>query len=480
MNFKNYESGDFYDELILPDGTPRPAAGFLVDKINTLNRNELKKIQSFAELELLNMGITFNVVDDKEGKERIFPFDLIPRTITASEWDRVDRGLKQRIRALNEFLIDVYGDQKILKDKIIPSETVYSADGYHKIHQITKPHKNIWCYINGSDLIRGKDGNFMVLEDNLRVPSGVSYVIENRIIMKRVFPDLFRKSYVEPIDDYSMKLLDVLRYVSPNQDGESTIALLTPGVYNSAYFEHSFLAQEMGIELVEGRDLFCHGGYVHMRTTQGFKKVDVLYRRIDDAYLDPHYFKNDSVLGVPGLMDVYRNGRISLVNAPGTGVADDKVIYAYVPKMIKYYLNEDPILPNVETYICGDSQERDYVLANLEKLVVKTANGAGGYGMLMGPSSTVKERKAFAEKIKQTPRNYIAQPPISLSRVPTIIGNKPEGRHVDLRPFVLYGKDIFVMPGGLTRVALKKNSLIVNSSQGGGSKDTWVLGNGPC
>lgn len=473
--FTTYDPEGFYDELIDQEGMPRPGVQLLVDKIESLPKGDLKQRQKEAEALLLKMGITFNVYGQDQGTEKIFPFDLIPRIISDNDWQRIEAGLKQRIFALNEFLQDIYNDKKILKDKVVPKELILSSKTYRKECEGFTPPKKIWCHVTGTDLIRGADGEFYVLEDNLRCPSGVSYVLENRQVLKRTFPHVFAKSKVRPVDEYPGKLLAMLEYLAPIGMENPTIGVLTPGIYNSAYFEHSFLSQQMGVELVEGRDLIASDGYVHMLTTKGLKRIDVLYRRIDDDFIDSAVFRPDSLLGVKGLIDVYKNGRIAMANAPGTGVADDKVVYAYVPKIIKYYTGEDAILPNVPTYICDDDKDRGYVLSHLEELVVKAANESGGYGMLVGPHSTANERETFAELIAQNPRNYIAQPTISLSRVPTIVNNHLEGRHVDLRPYVVFGEDIYVQPGGLTRVALKKGSLVVNSSQGGGSKDTWVL-----
>lgn len=473
--FASYDPGDFYDELIEPGGKPRPGAQLLVDKINSLPPGDLTMRQKAAEALLLKMGITFNVYGRDEGTEKIFPFDIIPRIVPAHDWQQIESGLKQRIFALNEFLQDIYNDKKILRDKVVPEDLVLSSKTYRKECEGFTPPKKIWCHVTGTDLVRDRDGQFYVLEDNLRCPSGVSYVLENRQVLKRTFPQVFEASKVRPVDDYPSKLLEMLEYLAPDHIKKPTIGVLTPGIYNSAYFEHSFLSQQMGVELVEGQDLVVSDGYVHMLTTKGLKRVDVIYRRLDDDFIDPEVFRPDSLLGVKGLIGVYKAGRIAMANAPGTGIADDKVIYAYVPKIIKYYTGEEPILANVPTYICRDDKERAYVLDHLDELVVKAANESGGYGMLVGPHASQAERDAFAEKIKAEPRNYMAQPTISLSRVPTIVGDRIEGRHVDLRPYVLFGKEIFVQPGGLTRVALTKGSLVVNSSQGGGSKDTWVL-----
>lgn len=475
MKFENYDPGDFYDELFLAKGQPRPEAIPLIQRIDTLDIEDLLHRQQAAQITLFKMGVTFNVYSDNQGTERIFPFDIIPRIVSASEWKSIEQGLKQRISALNLFLADIYGDQKIIHDSVIPRELIESASGFHPACMGLQPPGGIWCHITGTDLVRDQDGHWYVLEDNLRCPSGVSYVLENRRVMKSTFPQVFEKMKISPVEEYPSQLLETLLNLVPPHLPDPTVALLTPGIYNSAYFEHSFLAQQMGVELVEGRDLVVADGYLQMRTTKGLKRVDVLYRRIDDDFIDPQVFRSDSLLGVPGLMEVYRSGRLGLANALGTGVADDKVIYAYVPEMIRYYLNEEPILSNVPTYLCWEPQQQEHVLANLDKLVVKAANESGGYGMLVGPHATPAEREVFAHKIKANPRNYIAQPTLNLSRVPTLVGDRFEGCHVDLRPYILYGKEIYVNPGGLTRVALKKGSLVVNSSQGGGSKDTWVV-----
>jgi uncharacterized circularly permuted ATP-grasp superfamily protein len=476
MQFTKYHTEGFYDEMFEHDGTARPEAQLLLETIESLGEGQLQRCQHAAERLLLQLGITFNVYGDSEGTERIFPFDLIPRIVRAEEWEWIERGLKQRIHALNEFIDDIYHEQKILKDNIIPREVIHSATSFRPHCVGIFPPRRVWCHITGTDLIRHGDGNVYVLEDNLRVPSGVSYVLENRELMKRTFPQVFEGLRVRPVDDYPSKLLETLQSIAPPNAGENpTVVLLTPGMYNSAYFEHSFLAQKMGIQLVEGSDLVVEEDIVWMRTTKGLRKVDVIYRRIDDDFLDPLVFRPDSLLGVPGLVAAYRNGTVALANAPGNGVADDKVVYAYVPDMIKYYMGEDPILSNVPTFLCWRDADRQHTLANLDKFVVKCANEAGGYGMLVGPHSTKAQQDEFAERIKANPRNYIAQPTLALSRVPTLVGDKLEGRHVDLRPYILYGKEINVLPGGLTRVALRKGSLVVNSSQGGGSKDTWVL-----
>lgn len=475
---KSYDPEGFYDELVESAGTPRKGMESLVGKLAKLKLNELQRRQQEAERAFFNAGITFNVYGEEEGTEKIFPFDIIPRIITATEWQSIERGLRQRIFALNLFINDIYHDRRIIRDGVIPEYVIESASTFREeCIGLNPPHK-IWCHITGTDLVRDRDGQFYVLEDNMRCPSGVSYVLENREVMKRSLPQFFEVGRVQPVEEYPSKLLDTLQYLAPESIARPEVAVLTPGIYNSAYFEHSFLARQMGVELVEGRDLVVVDGYVKMRTTRGFERVDVIYRRVDDDFIDPQAFRPDSMLGVPGLMQAYRAGRVALANAPGTGVADDKVVYAYVPKIIKYYLGERPIIPNVQTYLCWEDADRQHVLQNLDKLVVKAANESGGYGMLVGPHSTKAQQEDFARRIEANPRNYIAQPTLSLSRVPTLCGDNIEGRHVDLRPYVLYGKDIYVMPGGLTRVALKKGSLVVNSSQGGGSKDTWVIGDG--
>lgn len=475
MRFDSYEPGDFYDEMFTAKGQPRPEAQLLIERINSLSPGELAMRQQAAQTALIKLGATFNVYGDNQGTERVFPFDIIPRIVSASEWEWLEKGLKQRIHALNLFISDIYSEQKIIKDGVIPSELIQSSQGFLKPCIGLKPPHNIWCHITGTDLVRDRDGQWYVLEDNLRCPSGVSYVLENRRVMKSTFPQLFATLGIQPVDEYASHLLETLLNLAPPHIAEPMVVVLTPGIYNSAYFEHSFLAQQMGVELVEGRDLVVMDGYVQMRTTKGLKRIDVIYRRIDDKFIDPLAFNPDSLLGIPGLMEVYIQGKVALANALGTGVSDDKVIYAYVPQMIRYYLGEDQILPNVPTYLCWEKKHLDYVLDHLDQLVVKAANEAGGYGMLVGTQSTAEERQEFAEKIKANPRNYIAQPTLALSRVPTLIEDQFEGCHVDLRPYILYGKEIYVHPGGLTRVALKRGSLVVNSSQGGGSKDTWVL-----
>lgn len=479
MRFSSYRAGSFFDEMFGENDAPRAVAKPLVNIIQSLPEGELLRRQQSAERALLQMGITFNVYGDSAGTEKIFPFDLVPRIVSSAEWNWIERGLKQRIMALNLFIDDIYHDQKIIKDRVVPTEIMRSAKSFREQCIGLNPPLGIWCHICGTDLVRHRDGQIYVLEDNLRCPSGVSYVLENRLVMKRTFPRVFEASRIRPVAEYPSRLRDMLESLAPEGVETPRVVVLTPGIYNSAYFEHSFLAQQMGVELVEGRDLVVSDGYVWMRTTKGFERVDVIYRRIDDDFIDPKAFREDSVLGVAGLMDVYRAGHIGLANAPGTGVADDKVIYAYVPKIVKYYLDQEITIPNVPTYVCADPKELKYVLEHLGELVVKAANESGGYGMLVGPHATPELRNEFAKRVQANPRNYIAQPTLSLSQVPTIIDDHFEGRHVDLRPYILYGNDVFVLPGGLTRVALKKGSLVVNSSQGGGSKDTWVLTDDP-
>ncbi len=473
MKFSTYDPGEFYDELFEGIGRPRRGSALLLRKFASLPDGELRKRQQAAERVILNMGMTFGVYGGDEGHEQIFPFDIVPRIVEAPDWALIDTGLRQRLRALNLFIDDVYHEQKILKDNVIPSELIYSSKGFLKACWGLNPPRGIWCHIAGIDLVRISDGRYYVLEDNMRCPSGVAYVLEARQVMKRTFPELFDAYRVRPVDEYPSRLLETLRSLSDLPD--PTIVILTPGSYNSAYYEHSLLAQKMGVELVEASDLVVIDGSVHMRTTKGSQRVDVIYRRINDDYLDPLVFRPDSLLGVPGVMEAYKNGRVAIANAPGTGVADDKAIYAYVPKIINYYLAEDPILPNVPTYVCWERRDRDYVLEHLDQLVVKATNEAGGYGMMIGPQASQQEREDCARRIQADPRNYIAQPTLALSRSPTLVDDHIEGRHVDLRPYVLQGKGFYVLPGGMTRVALRKGSLVVNSSQGGGNKDTWVL-----
>jgi uncharacterized circularly permuted ATP-grasp superfamily protein len=471
----NYALDDAYDEMFAGKSELREHYELMLRLFAELPPEEVQRRKQSADLSFLNQGITFTVYGREEGTERIFPYDLLPRIITSAEWERVERGLTQRITALNLFLKDIYNEGRILKDGIVPRELVYACPQYRRQMVGLQVPRNVYVAICGTDLIRLGNGEFVVLEDNLRVPSGVSYMLTNRRVMKRIFPQLFRNYNVRPIEHYTQVLLSTLRSLAPEGRPEPNIVLLSPGVFNSAYFEHAYLARQMGIELVEGRDLVVHDNICYMRTTSGLRRVDVIYRRVDDDFIDPMAFRGDSILGSAGLFNAYRAGNVTLANAFGTGVADDKALYAFVPSIIKYYLDEDPILNNVKTFLCSVEKERKHVLANLDKLVVKAVGESGGYGMLIGPHATPKEREVFAEKIKANPRNYIAQPTISFSRAPCLIGDALEPRHVDLRPYVLYGDKVTIVPGGLTRVALKKGSLVVNSSQGGGSKDTWVL-----
>lgn len=476
MNFKDYDSKTTYDELISPGGRARPHARQLAKYLRSLSQAELQERKEASDLAITVMGITYTVYTEEGQTDTIWPFDIIPRIIPKREWDGVAEGLKQRVRALNLFIADVYNKKMILKDKVVPKDIILSSRNYRKQAVGMKPQLGIWAHICGCDLVRDQSGKIFVLEDNLRVPSGVSYMLENRQVTKRIFPELFEDYNILPIDDYPSQLFDTLASVAPEPKEYPEVVVLTPGIYNSAYFEHAYLAQQMGAELVEGRDLVvADDDCVYMKTISGLARVDVIYRRIDDLFLDPKAFNTDSVLGVPGLMRAWGKGKVTLANAPGCGVADDKVVCSYVPEMIRYYLSEEPILNNVETYLCENKNEREYVLKNLDKLVVKPANEAGGYGMLIGPKSTVRERKAMAARIKKNPREYIAQPTLSLSTAPTLINNRLEPRHLDLRPFILSGESTTVTTGGLTRVALRKGSLVVNSSQGGGSKDTWVV-----
>jgi uncharacterized circularly permuted ATP-grasp superfamily protein len=474
MGFGDYRIDGFWDEMFSEPGKARDATQALFQIVENLPPDEIRSRQQAAERAFLHLGITFNVYGDEKGMEKIFPFDILPRIIDAKEWDAVELGLKQRLRALNLFLDDIYHDQKILKDKILPAAVVEKSVGFSPVCKNIKPPLGVWCHISGTDLVRDGQGRFTVLEDNLRCPSGVSYVLGNRAVMKRTFPRLFDAVEPRPVDDYASRLLETLQSLAPWSEAPR-VALLTPGMYNSAYFEHCFLAQQMGIELVTGSDLHVRDGMVYMRTTQGYERIDVLYRRIDDDFLDPKVFRSDSVLGVAGLMESYRQGKVALVNAPGTGVADDKVVYAYVPKMIRYYLGEEPILPNVETWVGHEPEDYKHILANLDKLVIKTAEGSGGYGVLIGPHADKETLAKWRARFIENPSGYIAQTTLSLSRSPVLVDGAWEGRHIDLRPFALYGKSIYVLPGGLTRVALRKGSLVVNSSQGGGSKDTWVV-----
>jgi uncharacterized circularly permuted ATP-grasp superfamily protein len=468
------ETPTFFDEMYEGVGRARPEFRPLIQGLVDLGSDSVLAKQRAAEQALLKAGITFTLGTDSGDGERIFPFDIIPRVVSATDWERIERGIRQRLEALNLFLSDVYGPQKILKDGTVPRSLIETCPDFRKACIGLSPPRGIWCHISGTDLVRDKSGEFVVLEDNLRCPSGVSYVLENRHILKRTLPRLFEQLSVRPVDDYPMKLLEMLQGLAPKQTSPRVV-VLTPGRYNSAYFEHAFLAQQMGVDLVQSDDLLVRDDFVYVRTTSGLERVDVIYRRIGDDYLDPEVFRPESVLGIPGLMRAYVKGNVALANAPGTGVADDKAVYAYVEDIVRYYLDQEPILKNVKTYICSKDDDRKYVLEHLAELVVKATDGAGGYGMLIGPHSTQAEQATFKDRIIQNPRGYIAQPTLSLSRVPTLIGEACEPRHVDLRPYALCGSSIYVQPGGLTRVALKKGSLVVNSSQGGGSKDTWVL-----
>jgi uncharacterized circularly permuted ATP-grasp superfamily protein len=478
--FEHYDPGDFFDEMFVARGEVRPHYRMLLERMSEMSVEDFNRKRTVAEKSYLNQGITFTVYNDKaEGTERIFPFDLVPRIIAKDEWKHVESGLKQRLAALNAFLDDIYHDQRIVKEGVIPEAIIRSAKHFRPEFMGFKVPKNIHIHVCGSDLIRDRDGRYLVLEDNARCPSGVSYVLESRMTMKRVFPQLFARYGVRPVDLYAADLLDVLEYIAPaSAGGDPTTVVLTPGIYNSAYFEHSFLARAMGIEIVTGADLVVQNDRVFMKTTKGLKPVHVIYRRIDDDFLDPQVFRADSLLGVPGLVEAYRKGNVSLANAIGTGVADDKVVYYYVPAMIRFYLGEDPILPNVETFLSAVESDRRYILENLGNLVVKSANESGGYGMLIGPKASRDEIEHFRRLIEADPRNFVAQPVISLSRSPSWCDGAMEGRHIDLRPFILCGEETRIIPGGLTRVALRKGSLVVNSSQGGGSKDTWVLDGG--
>ena len=473
-HYANYRLGAPYDEMFASDGTVRRHYAELSERVSELSSDELRRRQQACEQSFLHQGITFTVYGDNSSTERIIPTDLLPRIITAAEWARLEAGLKQRIQALNLFLHDIYADGRVLRDGLVPRALIYGSKHYRReMRGIPVPHG---AYVNvcGTDLVRREDGTFVVLEDNLRVPSGVSYMLANRDVVRRAFPALFRTAGVRPIEHYPQDLLATLRSLAPFQDDVS-IAVLTPGVFNSVYFEHAFLARQMGVELVEGRDIVVNDNCVYARTTSGLKRLDVIYRRIDDDFIDPLAFRADSTLGVPGVFNAYRAGNVVIANAPGTGIADDKAVYAYVPRLIRYYLSEEPILASVETFLCREPKSLSHVLANLDSLVVKAVGESGGYGMLVGPHASTAEREAFAEKIKADPDNYIAQPTIQLSTAPCFIDGAIEPRHVDLRPFILHGEQTTIAPGALTRVALKRGSLVVNSSQGGGSKDTWVL-----
>ncbi|WP_216900655.1 circularly permuted type 2 ATP-grasp protein [Synechococcus sp. CCY 9618] len=478
--FTEYKPSQGYDEYFSATDQPRAALKPLLSSLGQMGLDQLNRNHVAAGMLLKRLGATFRLNDsDSKGVERILPFDPLPRLIGAREWERLERGLVQRLEAIDQFLADVYGDQKILADGVVPRSDVESSQGWRPQMQGFRPPLGRWCHISGLDLVRDGAGTWRVLEDNLRCPSGVAYFLENRRVMKRMFPSLFAGRTVQPIDDYPSHLLQTLRELAPWTDAPKVV-LLTPGVFNSAYFEHSYLAQQMGIQLVEGRDLVCEGDRVWMRSTAGLEAVDVIYRRIDDDFLDPAVFRSDSLLGVRGLMAAYAAGRVAIANAPGTGVADDKLIYAYVGDMIRYYLGEEPIIENVPTYLCSRPDEQVYVLEHLAELVVKSVAEAGGYGMLIGPHAAQAEIDEFAIKIQADPRNFIAQPTLELSTVPSLSEGELYPCHVDLRPYVLRGKGAWVSPGGLTRVALRRGSLVVNSSQGGGCKDTWIVDEAPC
>lgn len=477
IDWTQYSPNNFFDELITEQHTAREPARKLTNYLQSLSAEELAKRKKLAESTIQEMGVSFTVYTDEGNIDRAWPFDIIPRTISANQWRRAEAGLTQRLKALNLFINDLYNEQQILKDGVVPSDIILNSKNFRPECMGITPPFGAWANICGTDLVRDIDGQFYVLEDNLRVPSGVSYMIENREITKRVLPELFENDSILPVNGYISELFDMLASLSPRDVKQPEIVVLTPGIFNSAYFEHAFLAQQMGVELVEGNDLVVQDDdCVYMKTIYGLERVDVIYRRIDDEFLDPEVFRKDSMLGVPGLMRAWKAGNVALANAPGAGVADDKVVYAYVPEIIRYYLDEPPLIPNVETYLCDNDEQRAYVLDNLDKLVVKPANESGGYGMLVGPHSTKKEQATFARLITENPRNYIAQPTLSLSTAPTLVGTgTPEPRHLDLRPFILQARDTYVTTGGLTRVAMKKGSLVVNSSQGGGSKDTWIV-----
>ena len=464
-----------YDELYGPGGIPRPQYAALARTANAMQRDEILSRVQAINTALLQRGVTFTVYADEAGTERVFPFDVIPRILTAAEWSPIERGIVQRVRALNAFLYDLYHGERILAEKRIPRELVYSSRNYCREMIGGDVPRDIYIHVSGIDLIRDPSGSFLVLEDNCRTPSGISYVLENRDVLKRGFPDLFHEYAVSPVDDYPSRLLNVLRYTSPRGVSQPNVVVLTPGIYNSAYFEHTLLARRMGVELVEGRDLIVVDNVVFLKTTSGLERVDVIYRRIDDEYIDPLYFLSDSSLGITGLMNAYRAGTVTLANAIGTGVADDKAIYRYVPDMIRFYLDEEPLLENVPTFDCTDPVQRSHVVQNLARLVVKNTNASGGYGMLMGPFASDEERAHFRDLIEANPRDFIAQPMIELSSSPTMVDGRLAARRVDLRPFALYGQEVVVPPAALTRVALREGSLVVNSSQGGGSKDTWIL-----
>jgi uncharacterized circularly permuted ATP-grasp superfamily protein len=481
LTCENYPVTDAYDELIGTDGRPRSAAKPLFDHLASVDASVLEGRRAAVDAAIMTMGITFTVYSDAGNIDRAWPFDIIPRIIARREWERIEAGLKQRLTALNLFINDLYNEQRVVKDGVFPIEVLAGSKNFREQCRGITPPYGVWAHVCGTDLVRDKDGTVYVLEDNLRVPSGVSYMLENRELMKRLFPELFQSSAILPVDDYPTQLYDTLAALSPRAGGRPVVAVLTPGIFNSAYFEHSYLAQQMGAFLVEGSDLVVGADdHVYMKTISGLRRVDVIYRRVDDDFLDPEVFRSDSVLGIPGILRAWRNGKVGIANAPGAGVADDKVVYTFVPRIIKYYLNEDPIIPNVPSWLCMYDDQRDHVLKHLNTLVVKPANESGGYGMMIGPRATQAERDKFAELIKANPRNYMAQPTLSISTAPTLVGDGPLNRclaprHLDLRPFILQSNRLYATTGGLTRVAMTEGSLVVNSSQGGGSKDTWIV-----
>ena len=476
MEFNGYDlEPNFYDEMFDVDGNPRPHWRELHETLVDLSEVELSTMQERVTRSFYNEGITFIVYGDEAAGERIIPIDCIPRLMANAEWKHIEKGLDQRLRALNLFLEDVYNEAKIITDGVIPTDVIRDCPQYRiEMRGLSAPH-GAWVSVCGTDIVRTDDG-FFVLEDNLRVPSGVSYMIATRKVVKANLRNAYRNSKVLEVENYGTLLRETLLELAPDNVSEPNIALLTPGIYNSAFYEHMFLAREIGAELVEGRDLLVNDGFVYMRTTQGLRRVDVIYRRVDDDFVDPLVFRPDSILGVPGLIHAYRLGNVMLANAPGTGIADDKSIYAYVPDIIRYYLDEEPILSNVQTNLCRRPEGLEYTLDNLQDLVVKEVGGSGGYGMLVGPHASPGERNEFAEHLRANPTNYISQPTLALSRSPCLIGDKFEPRHVDIRPYVLRGKKTRIIPGGLCRVALERGNLVVNSSQGGGGKDLWVLG----
>ncbi|MCC5793451.1 MAG: circularly permuted type 2 ATP-grasp protein [Chromatiales bacterium] len=476
INWSRYQPGRQHDEMLGADGLLREAARGLGDYLASLDARQLRARQQAAERSIVEMGVSFTVYSEGQNIDRAWPFDIIPRVLAAREWARIEQGLAQRLRALNCFIGDVYGARCAMRDGIVPADLVESSGNYLPACAGATPPFGVWAHICGSDLVRGADGTVYVLEDNLRVPSGVAYMLENRIVTKQIFPELFARQPIRPVDDYPSALFDMLTSLAPRRGEPPEVVVLTPGIYNSAYFEHAWLAQRMGVELVEGADLVVDDDVVYMRTIEGLSRVDVIYSRVNAEFLDPEALRHDSLLGVPGLVRAWRAGNVALANAPGTGVADDKVVYAYVPEMIRYYLAEEPILPNVPTWLCSRPGELAHVLEHIDELVIKPANESGGYGILIGPQASRRECARFRELLRANPRNYVAQPVISLSTVPTVTGRGIEPRHVDLRPFILQGRELYVTPGGLTRVALRRGSLVVNSSQGGGSKDTWVVG----